>query len=271
RIRNLVYADTMSYSSGKHDVKFGAELSHQTLAFFNGGESPGVYFFQGTYSNNAFAEFLLGYPDNVTRAQYQKLFRLTGNFWSFFVQDNVHLTRNLTVNVGLRWEINPFFDGIRGQKTGFDLVTGKLALPSNADPTAQLFAAQQFAAYRDRILFTKDIGRPNSIEYRANRDIAPRLGIAWRPFGTSNSVVRVAYGVFHVSPDGNTLNNTGNSTPFVASETAFNDPAPAAPTRTWGNFSSASPSSDRIQTRDSAATSVSPRFRARRPMLRRLR
>ena len=66
----------------------------------------------------------------------------------------------------------------------------------------------EFAAYRDRILFTKDIGRPDSIEYRANRDIAPRLGIAWRPFGSSNSVIRIAYGLFHVSPDGNTLNNT---------------------------------------------------------------
>jgi hypothetical protein len=236
RIRNVVYADTMSYSSGKHDIKFGAELTHQTLAFYNGGNSPGVYAFQGTYSNNAFAEFLLGYPNNVTRAQYQNLFGLTGNFWSFFVQDNVHLTRNLTVNLGLRSELNPFFDGIRGQKTGFDLTSGKLVLPSNADPTAQLFAAQQFAAYRDRILFTKDIGRPNSIQYRSNHDIAPRLGIAWRPLGSANTVIRVAYGLFYVSPDGNTLNNTGNSTPFVASQTEFNDSAPAAPTRTWGNF-----------------------------------
>ena len=42
--------------------------------------------------------------NNVTRAQYQNLFGLTGNFWSFFVQDNVHLTRNLTVNLGVRYE-----------------------------------------------------------------------------------------------------------------------------------------------------------------------
>ena len=124
----------MSYSSGKHDIKFGAELTHQTLAFYNGGNSPGVYTFQGTYSNNAFAEFLLGYPNNVTRAQYQNLFGLTGNFWSFFVQDNVHLTRNLTVNLGLRWELNPFFDGIRGQKTGFDLTSGKLGAPVECRP-----------------------------------------------------------------------------------------------------------------------------------------
>jgi len=136
----------------------------------------------------------------------------------------------------LRWEINPFFDGIRGQKSGFDTATGRLVVPSNADTSAQLFAAPQFAAFGDRMLFTKDIGRPNSIQYTSKRDFAPRLGLAWRPGGSNNWVMRMAYGLFFVAPDGNTLNNTGNSTPFVATQTVFNDSAPAAPTRTWADF-----------------------------------
>src|SRR5262249_36049454 len=156
--------------------------------------------FQGAYTGNAFADFLRGYPNSVLRSQSQDLYGLVGNFWSFFVQDNLRVTKDLTVNVGVRWELNPFFDGIRGQKTAFDLQTGKLVLPSNTAPAAQRAGVQQLAALRDRVVFTSDIGRPNSIQERANRDIAPRLGIAWRPFGSTNWVLRAAYGIFYETP-----------------------------------------------------------------------
>lgn len=178
----------------------------------------------------------MGYPTGVSRAQYQNLFGLAGNFWSFFGQDNIRPTPNLTLNAGLRWELNPFYEGIRGQKSGFDPVSGKLVLPSNADPTAQLFAAPQFDAYRDRIAFTRELGRPVAIQPRSNYDVAPRLGLAWRPSGGNHWVLRIAYGLFDVFPDGNTVNDTGNSTPFVATQTVFNDPAPSVPTRAWGDF-----------------------------------
>ncbi len=236
RIRDWIYSDTLSYSKGKHDMKFGAELTHQTLAYFNGSNSEGSFSFQGTYSGNSFSDFLLGSPYSVSRDYFRNLYGNAGNFWSVFAQDNYRLTQNFTLNLGIRWEINPFYDGIRGGKAAFDSKTAKVVVPSSFDPTSQVLSPRLLTAFGDRIEFTKDLGRPNSIQYASKKDFAPRLGFAWRPFGSPNWVVRSAYGLFFVFPDDNTFNNTIGSVPFIASQTVFNDPAPAAPTRTWGNF-----------------------------------
>ena len=81
RIRDWVYGDTMSFSNGRHDVKFGAELMHQTLGYFNGSSSVGNFTFNGQLSGNAFADFLLGFPYQVTRDYYKNLYGSVGNFW----------------------------------------------------------------------------------------------------------------------------------------------------------------------------------------------
>src|SRR5215472_9165523 len=110
---------------------------HQTLGFFNGSSSVGNFSFQNPLSGNAFADFLLGYPYSVTRDYYKNLYGNAGNFWSFFVHDNLRVTQNFTLNLGVRMEVNPFYDGIRGQKAGYDVKTGKVVIPSNFDPSSQ--------------------------------------------------------------------------------------------------------------------------------------
>jgi hypothetical protein len=236
RIRDWVYGDTVSYSNGKNDVKFGAELMHQTLAFYNGQNSVGNFTFNGQYTGNGIADFLLGYPYSVTRDYYRNLYGSVGNFWSFFVQDNYRLTSNLTLNVGFRWEINPFYDGIRGQKAGFDVATGKVIVPSDLDPTAQPLTVALQQQFADRIETTGSVGLPNSIQPTSGGP-APRIGIAWRPFGSNNWAIRSAYGIFWVFPDDNLINNTIGTVPFIASQTVINDPAGStAPSRTFGNY-----------------------------------
>ena len=234
-IRDWVYGDTMSFSNGRHDVKFGAELMHQTLGYFNGSSSVGNFTFNGQISGNAVADFLLGYPYQVTRDYYKNLYGSTGNFWSVYGLDNFRLTQNLTLNVGVRWERNPFYDGIRGQKAGFDTATGKVVIPSNFDPTSQPLSQSLLGAFGDRIETTNSLGLPNSIQ-PAGGGFAPRIGFAWRPFGSSKWAIRSAYGIFYVFPDDNLINNTEGSVPFIASQTVINDIPPASPSRTFGNF-----------------------------------
>jgi hypothetical protein len=235
RIRDWVYGDTMSFSNGRHDVKFGAELMHQTLGYFNGSSSVGNFTFNGQISGNAFADFLLGYPYQVTRDYYKNLYGNAGNFWSVYALDNFRVTQNLTVNLGVRWERNPFYDGIRGQKAGFDAATGKVVIPSNFDPTSQALSQSLLAAFGDRIETTRSLGLPESIQ-PASGGFAPRVGFAWRPFGSNKWAIRSAYGIFYVFPDDNLINNTEGSVPFIASQTVINDIPPASPSRTLGDF-----------------------------------
>jgi hypothetical protein len=89
--------------------------------------------------------------------------------------------------------------------------------------------------FRDRFDYTKDLGLPDSI-HGTDLNWGPRAGIAWRPFGRTDWVVRTAYGIFYVFPDSNTINNTVATVPFIATQTVFNDRPPVAPTRSWGDF-----------------------------------
>ena len=84
---------SVSWSHGNHDMKFGAQLSHQAHAFLNGNASQGTFNFDGRYTQNplsagntgdAFADFLLGYPFSVQRATPIQIFGDSGNFFHMF-------------------------------------------------------------------------------------------------------------------------------------------------------------------------------------------
>lgn len=235
RIRNWQSAANVSYASGRHSAKLGVDFMHETAGFFNGSRSVGIFNFVGTYTGNAFADFLTGYPDSVTRDYFKELNGDYATFWSFYAQDNYRVTPNLTVNLGLRVELNPFYSGIRGQKSAFNLATGRLIIPSTIDPAVQPLTATMLKIFRDRFDYTSDLGLPDSI-HGTDVNWAPRAGIAWRPFGSRSWVIRTAYGVFDVFPDSNTINNTVATVPFIATQTVFNDRPSAAPTRTWADF-----------------------------------
>lgn len=237
RIRNWQYADNVSYASGSHSIKIGAELMHQTAAFINGSRSTGIFNFVGTYTGDAFGDLLLGYPDSVTRDYFKELNGDWANFWSFYVQDNYRATKNLTLNLGVRLDLNSFYNGIRGQKSAFDFSTGKLIIPSTIDPAVQPLTPTLLQLFSDRLVYTKDRGLPNSIQPTA-KNFAPRIGFAWRPGGSEKLVIRSGFGIFYAFPDSNTINNTVATVPFIATSTVFNDrlPRTTAPSRTWADF-----------------------------------
>ncbi len=235
RMRNLQYADNLSWSTGKHNVKFGAELMHQTAGFFNGSRSVGTFNFANTYTSYSFADFLMGYPDSVTRDYFKQLNGDWANFWSFYAQDSFRATKNLTINYGLRFELNSLYNGIRGQKSALNLSNAKLIIPSSIDSAVQPLTASMQQLFADRIEYTKDLGLPDSIHgYKKN--FAPRIGLAWRPMGSEKWVIRSGFGTFFNFPDSNTINNTVATVPFIAAQTVSNDRPPAVPTRTWGDY-----------------------------------
>src|SRR5262249_41980615 len=74
RIRTYQYRSSLTWAAGRHNMRFGALLSHQAHAFLNGNGSQGGFTFNGQYTQNplsagntgdAFADFLLGLPQTV--------------------------------------------------------------------------------------------------------------------------------------------------------------------------------------------------------------
>jgi hypothetical protein len=236
RIRDWQYRDGVSYTSGKHDVKFGFELVHVANAFISGTSAMGTFNFVGTYSGNGMADFLLGVPDNVVRADALNLWGAHGNFMGFYGQDNYRITQNLTLNLGARWEINPFYGGVHGQITAFDFTNGKLILPTGFSTTSQPHTNDLLALFNDRMELSDSLHLPQSLRPTDYHDWAPRVGLAWRPFGSDRWAVRTGYGIFYAYPDTNLVNNTVQTVPFNQTQTQFNDRPPALPTLTFGNF-----------------------------------
>lgn len=237
RVRDWQYDDSVTYTNGKHDIKVGTEILPMKQVFSIGQNSVGNFSFVGTYTGNAFADFLLGYPDNATRSPFQTTQGDTGTFYSIFVNDNYRITNNLTLNLGLRFEINPFYNGIRDTKSGFDYKTGQIVIPAGVQnlPFVQPLFPELLAAFQDRIAYSNQLGLPTSISPQ-NYDWAPRIGFAWTPTASQKDVIRAGYGIFYTFPDTNLINNTVVTVPFVYNQTIYNTRPPAAPALTFGNF-----------------------------------
>lgn len=188
----LQFADTLSFFRGNHSFKFGADMRWQQT---NGADSAGQ---QGLFSfnpnetalptaagrassGNAFASFLLGAVDN---ASYNGLFVVPGiryRYKAFFVQDDWKVTRKLTLNLGLRWDIFTPREEHNTNISGFD--------PTLPNPGA----GNRLGAIR----FLGDgPGRDNSRTSFANtdyKDFGPRIGFAYQLF--ANTVLRGGYGI----------------------------------------------------------------------------
>ncbi len=226
RIRTWQYGDTVSYSAGKHEIQLGGQLYYQRHAFFNGQAQEGQFNFTTKYSKDAFADFLLGYPSSVFRAYPLSLYGETAYQWDGFVQDTWRVRQDLTLNVGLRYERNPFFNGINGQTSGFDYSTGKIIVPENhgnlLNANAQPEIPLLLPLYRDRIEGSDSLGLPQSIRRTGPGQLAPRLGFAYKVGGGERTVIRGAYGVFPVYLDTNLALQWVKVPPFEITQTVNN-------------------------------------------------
>ena len=238
RIRTWQYSEALSRSSGKHDIKFGGQLYHQTHSFFNGQSQEGQFAFTTNYTGNSFGDYLLGLPTSVFRAYPLALYGNIANEWAVFFQDDYRVTHNLTLNLGFRWAYNPFFDGINGQTSAFDYPSGKVVVPTNSngnilDPIAQPETPLLLPLFSDRIIGTNQLNLPQSIRTTGPGQFLPRFGFAWQPGNSSKVVVRGAYGLFDEFLDTNLSLQWAKVPPFEITQTVNN--TTPAPTFNWAN------------------------------------
>jgi Carboxypeptidase regulatory-like domain/TonB dependent receptor len=235
-IRTWQYSDSVSYNTGKHDLEFGAQLVHQKDAFIIGQSQEGTFGFTTKYTGDAFGDYLLGLPATALRSYPLSNYGQYANLWALFVQDNYRVLPNLTLNLGLRWEYNPFFTATNGQMAAFDSSTGKLIVPMKNGqlivPAAQAVVPVAYPLYSDRILGTDALHLPQSIRRTGPGQLAPRIGLAFRPTNTDRLVVRAAYGIFPMFLDANMMINWTKAPPFLISQTTNNG---TSPTYNWSN------------------------------------
>ena len=109
----FMVSDVFSKSAGKHTWKFGGEFRYLQINERNYANPNGGFVFNGTVTGSDFADYLLGAPatpNGYTQATLQLLDSRT-RYGGAFVQDSWKVTPNLTLNLGLRWEVSmPWYD-----------------------------------------------------------------------------------------------------------------------------------------------------------------
>jgi hypothetical protein len=230
------WTDNLTWVKGRNIYKFGAKIRRWVPLFTDSKQYQGQWTFNGSISGEAFADFMLGYPRQVTRAFPADTFGGEGNYYHFYLQDDIKVNKSLTLNLGLRYEYSPWLNGYRGQLGAFDPKLAKPVIISGGgdqiDLSAQFAGPSSFGLFKDFIQTSSQAGLPLSITSPDKKQLAPRFGFAWRPFG-ERTVLRGGYGIFYETEntDGRVNNNM---IPFKLDETAFNDQTPAA--RTMADF-----------------------------------
>lgn len=193
--------DVFSTTRGAHNIAFGGETSLNKDALYTLLTNYGSFSFAASTSARtgaALPDFLAGLPNQME----QNSPSLTSdNSWfsGVFLQDDWRALRNLTLNFGLRWDVQtPPTDGYDRQST---FVKGQ---QSTVYPTAPL-----------GVLVVGDKGVPRGITPLRWHHVSPRVGFAWDPFGTGKTVLRGAGGLFFGSVSGNEWNGTSNYQPFT--------------------------------------------------------
>ncbi len=94
----------ISWFLGKHSLNLGSQYKRIQFNPVIASSKRGQFTFTTTYTGNAFADFLLGLPANARVGSGSSQVYLRGNEWQGFVQDDVKVSKRLTVNLGVRYE-----------------------------------------------------------------------------------------------------------------------------------------------------------------------
>jgi hypothetical protein len=176
------YTDSLTFTRSRHIFKTGAEVLRYRQNRFYGSNNGvfGAFDFNGFYSqqigvNNTgsgVADFLLGYPDNVGKSLAAPWGQRSIRTGAFF-QDDFKWRKNLTLNLGLRYEYNTPYVEVQDRQSNFDMNTG-----------AQLFAGKN--------------GNSRALYDSYKKGFQPRFGLTWTPEHFNNRLVlRMGYGILN--------------------------------------------------------------------------
>lgn len=204
-------------------MNFGYEFDDRAVFGRHGSHSPrGSFDFNGQYTGDGFADYLLGLTSGSRRNYPLESFGLTHAPYSgAWIQDFWKMAPNLTVSLGLRYERWHERTLRNGNGATFDPTIGKVIAGVDEDGqvnlTAQPVARFLAAATEGLWIPATEAGIPYGLS-EGNGNWSPRVGVTWRPSMRSDFVVRAGYGLFYNSFTGNRAASSIVGPPYWAWE-----------------------------------------------------
>ncbi len=180
----------------RHVLKWGFDVSRLRFNAPFLDNVRGTLTFQDRWTGHSIGDLLLGLPNNTSRTVGVTRNYLRATSYGMFFNDDYKIARSLTLNLGVRYEIDKppvdRYDRVSNFIPGPNkiVIADDRALPDLAERLAGANLADSFALARD-------FGLPRSLVYTDYTNFAPRAGFAWRFLGSQKTVVRGGYGVFY--------------------------------------------------------------------------
>ena len=188
-IQNLQFVDNLSKIMGKHALKAGIEARKSSNYETNLSTASGNFTFATTPtgnpaggSGNGLASMLVGFPTAFAQTQTPITSRYSW-YYAAFVQDDFRVSRTLTLNLGVRWEMDTPMIDVNNRMNGADL--------SEINPVSGTPGVVKFMGVNGY--------RTTPWNYDLN-NFGPRFGFAWKPDFSSRLVFRGGYGIFFSHP-----------------------------------------------------------------------
>jgi len=217
------FRDNYSRVIGTHTLKFGGEYLYSQVNAYPDVQSNGTFTFAGTETGVDFADFLLGIPSRFTQGDAQA-FYMRNKYGALFGEDSWRVTRRVTLNYGLRWDVMmPWYEKYNQIQT---IVPGEQSVVFPGAP--------------EGLVFPTDPGVARSLAPTRWDDFSPRLGIAYSPGshdgllgkilgGADKTSIRAGFGRFFSAVEGFTAGVMAGDAPYGQTYTSpgsplFNDP-----------------------------------------------
>jgi hypothetical protein len=211
--QNYTISDSVTWTHGKHGWSWGGDFRHQLIDLSNASNARGSFVFTGFstggigsdgkfHNGLPLADFLLGFAQETSIQFGAENYHFRSNAFNLYVQDNWRATKNLTLNLGLRYEYIAPFTEANNKLVNLDVAPGFSAVaPVQAGQTGPFTGK-----------FSDGVINPD------RNNFAPRLGIAWKPW--SKTVVRAGYGVnYNLGQYATLATQLGFQPPFAFTET----------------------------------------------------
>ncbi len=190
-------SNVLAYTKGNHNVRAGFDIRKMATGRRAANDPRGAFTFNGDMTGYSMADFMLGIPRTV-RTPVDQLQGHVGQWRNgFFVNDTWQAARNLTLNLGLRYERNTPAQTYEG-----------LATMLNAEQTQIIPTTLPSVGF--------EFHEPN------NKDFAPRLGATYRL--SEKTVLRAGWGIYYNPNQMNSFTFLTNNPPLAAEFTFQNDP-----------------------------------------------
>ncbi len=223
-------SDGFSWTRGKHQIKFGGDYRRFRYNEIGAVVPRGRFTFDGRYSNNPMADFLLGYMSNSESQVGAPIANYRQNYFALYIQDGWKLTNKLTINAGLRWEAEPPYLDKHDAIVNIDYVWDNSHEPIFVRAgTGDLLEGNPKFPVGPPFKLVRD-GRFGRRASKTNwTDFAPRLGVAYQL--NPKTVIRTGAGIYWVRDISNAVFDVVRNIPFTIrqNEVANN----ATPNLSW--------------------------------------